>query len=192
MGRQPPIAPNRLRRPPRRLRAASICCALAAAVATLLVPSAARPLSIGTAAGLAYLAPIDWEQQRVPRGHVRVLAVGTCALLLLGTLAGPELSPLRAFAAGGFTFAGLGVLWWCAPHMIGFADVKTTAIAMLAASAVGWRTAVTVLLATSVVALLMAAWFALVGRRDPTVDERRTIPLLPALSTGFVIGVAPW
>lgn len=147
--------------------------------------------SLIAAGGLGVLACTDATRRRLPRGGVRLLAVAVAAALVAHGVLVHQWQPLLRAGLGGLVVAVVvGALWWAVPGALTFGDVKVTALASSASAAVSWRAAA-VTLGVACVAGGVLAIHARVGDRlrCPLV---RTVPFVPGLFLGFVVGVTLW
>lgn len=101
----------------------------------------------------------------------------------------------RAGVAALAVLVVLGWLWWTRPRLIGLGDVRASALALAAAAAVSWQAVLSVLYATVLAAVGVAAGFAVAGRfrerRSSRVVRREelTVPFVPPLCAGLIVGL---
>lgn len=177
-------------------RRASRASTAAASITAILVlnagPNAPALTSLIAGAGLAALATTDAAAHRLPATQVQVLA-GLIAVTMIGSAWwqddwGP---PLRALVGAALVAVLLVSLWLSLPGAVAFGDVKVTVIAFAAAAAISWRAgAVTIIVACVIggVAAVIAR-----GTRRHLAPVQPTIPFVPGLALGFVVGVmVPW
>lgn len=187
MGRTHQLTAGTRRRPAGSLRAKSTCCSIVAGTIAAVV-AGPSPWVIAAALGLGYAAVSDWLDRRVPRTSIRVAAIAVSALILATSWGSGEwLVAVRGATAGGIALAVLGWLWWVAPSALGFGDVKAVALATAAAAASSWRALACVLLATVVAAQAVVLAVALTRRTQ--ARSTMTVPFVPALCAGFVVGM---
>ena len=177
-------------------RRASWASAAAASIAAILVlnagPNAPALTSLIAGAGLAALATTDVAAHRLPATQVKVLA-GLTAATMIGAawwhdVWGP---PLRALVGAALVAVLLVPLWLSLPGAIAFGDVKVTVIAFAAAAAISWRAGAVMI----VVACVIGGVAAVIARgtRRHLAPVQPTIPFVPGLALGFVVGVmVPW
>lgn len=152
-------------------------------------PSASTPASWVAAAGLAALAVTDATERRVPVGSVRLLAGLTGAAMLSNSLwTGSWSDPTRALVAVSLATVAVGTLWFAMPGAIAFGDVKVTVIAVAAAAAASW-TAVAMMIGVACVTGGLIAVVMRKVRRHLTPISQPTIPFLPGLALGFLVGL---
>ena len=168
----------------------------AASVLVLLVlqagPTAPSASSLVAVTGLAVLAVTDATSRRLPAVGVRSLA-GFLAAALLGAAwwHGDWGPPLRAVAGAGVVAVLLGALWLALPGAIAFGDVKVTVVAFAAAAAVSWRAGAVMIVVACVIGGIVAVIVR--GTRRHLAPVQPTIPFVPGLALGFVVGVmVPW
>lgn len=181
---------------PRHDRRASWASAAAASITAILVlnagPNAPALTSLIAGAGLAALAATDAAAHRLPATQMQVLA-GLTAVTMIGSAWwhddwGP---PLRALVGAALVAVLLVSLWLSLPGAIAFGDVKVTVIAFAAAAAISWRAGAVMIIVACVIGGV-AAMIAR-GTRRHLAPVRPTIPFVPGLSLGFVVGVmVPW
>lgn len=167
-------------------RAKAACCSVAAGTtaAVLATPS---PWTVAAALGLGHAAATDWTDRRVPRSPMRVAALAVTVLIIAASWSsGDWLVTTRAATAGVITFVVLACIWWVAPTALGFGDVKAVALATAAAAASSWRAVAYVLFATVVAAQVVVV--ALVVIRRAQAGWNMTVPFVPALCLGFIVG----
>ena len=177
-------------------RRASRASTAAASITAILVlnagPNAPALTSLIAGAGRAALATTDAAAHRLPATQVQVLA-GLIAVTMIGSAWwqddwGP---PLRALVGAALVAVLLVSLWLSLPGAVAFGDVKVTVIAFAAAAAISWRAgAVTIIVACVIggVAAVIAR-----GTRRHLAPVQPTIPFVPGLALGFVVGVmVPW
>ncbi len=181
----------------RRLdRRASWAPAAAAAIIAILAlnarPHAPSLTSLITGAGLAALATTDATTHTLPATHVRVLASLTAVTLVGAALWHDAWAPpLRALAGAALVAVLLVSLWLLSPGAIAFGDVKITVIAFAAAAAVSWRAGAVMIIVACVIG--GAAAVIARGTRRHLAPVQPTIPFVPGLALGFVVGVmVPW
>lgn len=196
VGRRGSLIVDRSPRPGGRLAAGPAVCAVAAAGATAATSPASYWWLVSVAAVLGYAAATDWAERRVPRWSVRVGSVVAGLSIVVVSWRGSDWAPTaRAGVASTVALVGLGWLWWKSPHTIGLGDVRVLALALGAAAAVSWRAVTNVLFATAVAGMAVAVWFATVRARSDRssgLEIRRremSVPLVPPLCVGFIVGV---
>ncbi len=181
----------------RRLdRRASWAPAAAASITAILAlnagPNAPTLTSLIAGAGLAALATTDAAAHRLPATQVRVLAGLTAATMIGAAWWHDEWAPpLRALVGAALVAVLLVSLWLSSPGAIAFGDVKVTVIAFAAAAAVSWPAGALMIIVACViggVAAVIARW-----TRRHLAPVQPTIPFVPGLALGFVVGVmVPW
>jgi prepilin signal peptidase PulO-like enzyme (type II secretory pathway) len=181
------------RRYDRRASCASAAAPLIAAVLILNTgPSTPVLSSLVAGVGLAALATTDATSHRLPATQVRVLAGLTATSLIGAAWWHDEWSPLlRAFVGAAVVAIVLGALWVGLPGAIAFGDVKVTIVAFAAAAAVSWRAGAVMI----VLACVIGGCVAVIARgtRRHLTSTQPTIPFVPGLALGFVVGVmVPW
>ncbi len=177
-------------------RRASWASAAAPLVAAILIlntgPHGPVLSSLVAGVGLAALATTDATSHRLPATQVRVLAGLTAASLIGAAWWLDEWSPLlRAVAGAAVVAVVLGALWLVLPGAIAFGDVKVTVVAFAAAAAVSWRAGAVMI----VLACVIGGCVAVIARgtRRHLTSAQPTIPFVPGLALGFVVGVmVPW
>lgn len=177
-------------------RRASWASAAAASITAILVlnagPNAPALTSLIAGAGLAALATTDAAAHRLPATRMQVLA-GLTAVTMIGTAWwhddwGP---PLRALVGAALVAVLLVSLWLSLPGAIAFGDVKVTVIAFAAAAAISWRAGAVMIIVACVIGGVAAVIAR--GTRRHLAPVRPTIPFVPGLALGFVVGVmVPW
>jgi prepilin signal peptidase PulO-like enzyme (type II secretory pathway) len=177
-------------------RRASWASAAAASITAILAlnagPHSPTLTSVIAGAGLAALATTDAAAHRLPATQVQVLA-GLTAVTVVGAAWwhddwGP---PLRALVGAALVAVLLASFWLSLPGAIAFGDVKVTVIAFAAAAAVSWRAGVV----TIILACVIGGVAAVIARRTRRhlAPVQPTIPFVPGLALGFVVGVmVPW
>ena len=177
-------------------RRASWASAAAASITAILAlnagPHSPTLTSVIAGAGLAALATTDAAAHRLPATQVQVLA-GLTAATMIGAAWwhddwGP---PLRALVGAALVAVLLVSLWLALPGAVAFGDVKVTVIAFAAAAAVSWRAGVV----TIILACVIGGVAAVIARRTRRhlSPVQPTIPFVPGLALGFVVGVmVPW
>lgn len=193
------IGPGQARTTPTRRgndRNAPRASAAAASIAAILVlsagPHAPALTSLIAGAGLAGLAAADAATRRLPATQVKVLA-GLAATTNFGAAWWQDKwSPLLRALVGATVIAVLLTLLWLAlPGAIAFGDMKITVIAFAAAAAISWRAGAVMIIVACVsggVAAVIAR-----GTRRYLAPAQPTIPFVPCLALGFVVGVmVPW
>jgi prepilin signal peptidase PulO-like enzyme (type II secretory pathway) len=177
-------------------RRASWASAAAASITAILAlnagPHSPTLTSVIAGAGLAALATTDAAAHRLPATQVQVLA-GLTAVTVVGEAWwhdewGP---PLRALVGAALVAVLLASLWLSLPGAIAFGDVKVTVIAFAAAAAISWRAGVV----TIILACVIGGVAAVIARRTRRhlAPAQPTIPFVPGLALGFVVGVmVPW
>ncbi|MGE0138356.1 MAG: hypothetical protein AB7R77_11080 [Ilumatobacteraceae bacterium] len=99
--------------------------------------------------------------------------------------------PLRALVGAALVAVLLASLWLALPGAIAFGDVKVTVIAFAAAAAISWRAGAVMILVACVVGGVAAVIAR--GTRRHLAPVQPTIPFVPGLALGFVVGVmVPW
>lgn len=177
-------------------RRASWASAAAASITAILVlragPNAPALSSLIAGAGLAALATTDAAAHRLPATQVQVLA-GLTAATMVGTAWwhdnwGP---PLRALAGATVVAILLASLWLALPGAVAFGDLKVTVIAFAAAAAISWRAGAVMIIVACVIGGVAAVIAR--GTRRHLAPVQPTIPFVPGLALGFVVGVmVPW
>lgn len=177
-------------------RRASWAWAAAASITAILAlcagPHSPSLTSVIAGAGLATLATTDAAAHRLPATQVQVLA-GLTAVTMVGTAWwnddwGP---PLRALAGAAVVAIPLASLWLALPGAIAFGDVKVTVIAFAAAAAISWRAGAVMIIVACVIGGVAAVIAR--GTRRHLAPVQPTIPFVPGLALGFVVGVmVPW
>lgn len=177
-------------------RRASWASAAAASITAILVlnagPNAPALTSLVAGAGLAALATTDAAAHRLPATRMQVLA-GLTAVTMIGTAWwhddwGP---PLRALVGAALVAVLLVSLWLSLPGAIAFGDVNVTVVAFAAAAAISWRAGAVMIIVACVIGGVAAVIAS--GTRRHLAPVRPTIPFVPGLALGFVVGVmVPW
>jgi prepilin signal peptidase PulO-like enzyme (type II secretory pathway) len=148
--------------------------------------------SLVAGVGLAALATTDAASHRLPTKHVRVFAGLTAASLIGAAWWHDEWSPpLRAVSGAAVVALVLGAVWLALPGAIAFGDVKVTVVAFAAAAAVSWHAGAVMI----VLACVIGGVVAVIARRTRRhlTSAQPTIPFVPGLALGFVVGVmVPW
>lgn len=181
------------RRYNRRASWASAAAPLIAAVLILNTgPHTPVLSSLVAGVGLAALATTDATSHRLPATQVRVLAGLTAASLIGAAWWHDGWSLLfRAVAGAAVVAVLLGALWLALPGAIAFGDVKVTVVAFAAAAAVSWRAGAAMILLACVIGGGVAVITR--GTRRHLTSAQPTIPFVPGLALGFVVGVmVPW
>lgn len=146
--------------------------------------------SIPAATGLGVLAWSDLHRHRLPPVAVRLTAATTAAALIVQSfIVGSWQLVLRAGVAAVGVDAALFVVWWAAPGVLAFGDVRVAALTGAAAAAESWA----VLVGTILVACVAGGAVALALRQVSSPRRRgasRTVPLAPGLFAGLVVGVS--
>ncbi|MFN3256911.1 MAG: hypothetical protein ACE37B_14585 [Ilumatobacter sp.] len=184
--------PARRRLDRRAFWAPVAAASIAATLALNAGPHEPNLTSLITGAGLAALATTDATTHTLPATHVRVLA-GLTAVTMIGAAWWHDAwaPPLRALVGVALVAVLLVSLWLALPGAIAFGDVKVTVIAFAAAAAVSWRAGVV----TIIVACVIGGVAAVIARRTRRhlAPVQPTIPFVPGLALGFVVGVmVPW
>jgi leader peptidase (prepilin peptidase)/N-methyltransferase len=177
-------------------RRASWASAAATLVAAILIlnagPQGPALSSLVAGVGLAVLAVTDATSHRLPVKQVRVMAGLTATSLTGAAWWNDEWgSLLRALVGASVLAFLLASLWLALPGAIAFGDVKVTVVAFAAAAAVSWRAGAVMI----VVACVIGGIAALIaqGTRRHLTPVQPTIPFVPGLAFGFVVGVmVPW
>lgn len=196
MTRTGPLTVSADVRPPGRVRSGRVGWPVAVVAGAVVIAVGGDWWSVVAAMTLGYAAATDWLERRVPRWSVRIGALGVGLLVVAESWRlGDWSMTLRAVGMATLALAGLGGLWWRSPETIGFGDVKAVALALGAAAAVSWRAAANVLVVTAWAGLAVAVWFVVRRRRaggsGAGVQRRAmTVPFVPALCVGFIVGVA--
>ena len=177
-------------------RRAPWAMAAAASITAILAlnagPIAPALTSLIAGAGLAALATTDAAAHRLPATQVQVLA-GLTAVTMVGTAWwhddwGP---PLRALVGAALVAVLLVSLWLALPGAVAFGDVKVTVIAFAAAAAISWRAGAVMIIVACVIGGVAAVIAR--GTRRHLAPVQPTIPFVPGLALGFVVGVmVPW
>lgn len=177
-------------------RRASWASAAAASITAILLlnaePTGPTLASLIAGAGLAALATTDAAAHRLPAMHVGVLA-GLTAVSMIGTAWWHDewAPPLRALVGAALVGVLLVSLWLALPGAIAFGDVKVTVIAFAAAAAISWRAGALMIIVACVVGGVVAVIAR--GTRRLLTPVQPTIPYVPGLALGFVVGVmVPW
>lgn len=140
--------------------------------------------------GLGLLAGTDLERRRVPRRVVRWLAVALTGSLSASAIVHRDWQPAgRAATAGVLAGIVLGVLWWLAPNAFAFGDVKVSVIATAAAASVAWSASCVLWLVAGALGTVMVLAIRHRQRGGASRWLKRTIPFVPCLAVGFVLGV---
>lgn len=177
-------------------RRASWASAAAASITAILVlnagPNAPSLTSLIAGAGLAALATTDVAAHRLPATQVKMLAGLTAATMIGAAWWHDDWGrPLRALVGAALVAVLLVSLWLAMPGAVAFGDVKVTVIAFAAAAAISWRAGVV----TIIVACAIGGVVAVIARgtRRHLAPVKPTIPFVPGLALGFVVGVmVPW
>ena len=177
-------------------RRASWASAAAPLIAAILIlnagPQGPALSSLVAGVGLAVLAVTDARSHRLPATQVRVLAGLTATSLIGAAWWNDEWGPLlRALVGAAVLAFFLASLWLALPGAIAFGDVKVTVVAFAAAAAVSWRAGAVMV----VLACVIGGCIALIARgtRRRLTSAQPTIPFVPGLALGFVVGVmVPW
>jgi prepilin signal peptidase PulO-like enzyme (type II secretory pathway) len=181
------------RRQDRRALWASAAAPLIAAVLILNIGRHTPILpSLVAGVGLAALAATDATSHRLPATQVRLLAGLTATSLIGGSWWHDEWSPLlRALVGAAVVALVLGALWLALPGAIAFGDVKVTVVAFAAAAAVSWHACALMIALACVISGFVAVIAK--GTRRHLTSAQPTIPFVPGLALGFVVGVmVPW
>jgi prepilin signal peptidase PulO-like enzyme (type II secretory pathway) len=184
--------PARRRHDRRASWASAAAPSIAAALILTTRPDALTLSSLVAGVGLAALATADAVSHRLPAKHVRAFAGLTAASLIGASWWHDEWSPLlRAVEGASVVALVLGALWLALPGAIAFGDLKVTVVAFAAAAAVSWRAGAVMIVLACVIGGCIAV-IARVTRRHLT-SAQPTIPFVPGLALGFVVGVmVPW
>lgn len=184
--------PARRRYDRRASWASGAAASITAILALIAGPNAPTLTSLIAGAGLAALATTDAAAHRLPATHVGVLA-GLTAVSMIGTAWWHDewAPPLRALVGAALVAVLLASLWLALPGAIAFGDVKVTVIAFAAAAAISWRAGAVMILVACVVGGVAAVIAR--GTRRHLAPVQPTIPFVPGLALGFVVGVmVPW
>lgn len=177
-------------------RRASWASAAAASITAILAlnagPNAPTLTSLIAGAGLAALATTDAAAHRLPATQVRALAGLTAATIIGAAWWHDDWGlPLRALVGAALVAVLLVSLWVALPGAIAFGDVKVTVIAFAAAAAISWRAGAVMIIVACVVGGVAAVIAR--GTRRHLAPAQPTIPFVPGLALGFVVGVmVPW
>lgn len=181
------------RRQDRRAPWASATAASISAILALYAgPHSPTLTSVIAGAGLATLATTDAATHRLPATAVQVLA-GLTAVTVVGAAWWHDewAPPLRALVGAALVAVLLVSLWLALPGAIAFGDVKVTVIAFAAAAAISWRAGAVMIIVACVVGGVAAVIAR--GTRRHLAPVQPTIPFVPGLALGFVVGVmVPW
>lgn len=148
--------------------------------------------SLIAATGLGVLAYSDASRRHLSRSIVRQVAAAVALALVASSVVHDDWHPLvRAGLAAAAVVTIAGSLWWAIPGAFAFGDVKVTVVASAAAAAVSWTSAAVMLGVAFVAGGVLAAHARVRDRvRRPSVV--RTVPFVPGLLLGFVVGVSLW
>lgn len=184
--------PARRRHDRRASWASAAAPSIAAALILTTRPDALALSSLVAGVGLAALAATDAASHRLPATHVRVFAGLTVASLIGASWRHDEWSPLiRALTGAAVVALVLGALWLALPGAIAFGDVKVTVVAFAAAAADSWRAGAVMIVLACVIGGLVAVIAR--GTRRHLTSGQPTVPFVPGLALGFVVGVmVPW
>ena len=148
--------------------------------------------SLIAATGLGVLAFSDASRRHLSRTTVRQVAGAVTVALVASSVVHDNWHPLaRAYLAAAAVATIVGVLWWAMPGAFAFGDVKATIVASAAAAAASW-TAAAIMLAVAFVAGGALAVRAVLSDRVRRPSVVRTVPFVPGLLLGFVVGVSLW
>lgn len=180
----------------RRISVVALAWGGAAGASMAMVSSGMERLAVPVAAVLGYAATTDWRERRVPRWSMRLGAAALAASLAAVSWHRDDWTPaIRAIAAALGVLVVLGWLWWTRPTVIGLGDVRALALAFAAAAAISWQATLRVLYATLAAAGGLAAWSAVArrvrvhGSFGDLQREKSTVPFVPPLCAGFVLGL---
>ncbi len=180
-------------RPDRRASSASAAAASIIAILALIAgPRSPALSSLVAGAGLAALAATDAATHRLPATRVNVLAGLTAVTRIGAAWWHDEWGPLlRAFVGAALLAVVLVSLWLALPGAFAFGDVKVTIIAFAAAAATSWRAGAVMIIVACVIGGVAAVIAR--GTRRHLAPVQPTIPFVPGLALGFVVGVmVPW
>lgn len=171
---------------------AAAAASITAILALIAGPHSPTLTSVIAGAGLSTLATTDAATHRLPATAVKVLA-GLTAVTVVGAAWWHDewAPPLRALVGAALVAVLLVSLWLALPGAIAFGDVQVTVIAFAAAAAISWRAGVV----TIIVACVIGGVAAVIARRTRRhlAPVQPTIPFVPGLALGFVVGVmVPW
>lgn len=148
--------------------------------------------SLIAATGLSVLAFSDASRRHLSRTTMRQVAGAVTVALVASGVVHDNWYPLaRACLAAPAVATIAGVLWWAMPGALAFGDVKATIVASAAAAAVSW-TAAAAMMALALVAGGALAVHAILSDRVRRPSVVRTVPFVPGLLLGFVVGVSLW
>jgi prepilin signal peptidase PulO-like enzyme (type II secretory pathway) len=177
-------------------RHASWATAAAASITAIFAlnagPVAPALTSLIAGAGLAALATTDVAAHRLPATQVKVLAGLTAATMMGAAWLHDDWGPpLRALVGAALVAVLLVSLWLALPGAVAFGDVKVTVIAFAAAAAISWRAGAVMIIVACVIGGVAAVIAR--GTRRHLAPVRPTIPFVPGLALGFVVGgMVPW
>lgn len=162
----------------------------AAAASLVVVGNVTTYSAVVTAAGLGSLAWVDQVERRVPRRAFAAIAVGSAAAWLADARLEASWSLLARVALSGLAaLVVLGTLWWRAPATMGLGDVKVMAFAAASSAAVSWSAVPRFLFATSLAGLALVVLLRVFRPRSEPGAVPRTVPFVPAICAGFILGV---
>jgi leader peptidase (prepilin peptidase)/N-methyltransferase len=163
------------------------CGVLFAALAVRFEATAPLVAYLLATAGLVALSIVDLRTMLLPNRILGpVTIVGVTAFAVAATVDDEWSAMVRAVAAGGAAFAGLGVLHLAYPRGLGFGDVK---LAFLLGVLMGWVSWGTLALGLFAAVVLGAVVGVAVSLLSGGPVRGRQIPFGPFLAAGAVFAV---
>lgn len=162
----------------------------ATAAVTVAVAGIEAWSSIPAVCGLCGLAWSDLRRRRLPRVAVRSTAIAMAAALVVqSSVVGSWHRLVRASIAWVAVGGVLLLVWWAAPRVLAFGDVRVAALTGAAAGAESWAALGSMMPAVCVAGGVVT----LVLRQIASAGARGTpgmIPFVPGLFAGFTVGVS--
>jgi len=138
------------------------------------------------AAGLVALTVIDLELMRLPTAIIAATGLIGAPLLVLASVATrDDAALLRVLVAGAAGFALFGAIFLAAPRGMGFGDVRLAALCGGFLGWLGYRVATVGLLASFVLAGVIALALIAAGR----AGRKTRLPFGPFLAVGTLVAV---